>query len=105
MCFCAPECGTVLAMSVSMVSPVFIGRQDEMSALTAMLSQAADMSGPAAARALCSRTLSRPTPRAVAWASREGAVRVGDHGFDGLRLVRAWPASPAESQPAEKSAR
>jgi hypothetical protein len=28
-------------MSVSMVSPVFIGRQDEMSALTVMLSQAA----------------------------------------------------------------
>ena len=29
-------------MSVSVVSPVFIGRQDEMSALTVMLSQAAD---------------------------------------------------------------
>jgi DNA-binding CsgD family transcriptional regulator len=33
-------CGTVAAMSPSVVSPVFIGRQEEMTALTAMLGQA-----------------------------------------------------------------
>jgi len=62
-------------------------------------------SGPAAARALRSRALTRLTPRAVTWANREGAVRVGDHGFDGIRLLRGWPASPAESHSAEKFAR
>ena len=42
MCFCGPTCGTVLTMSVSVVSPVFIGRREEIAALTALLSRAAD---------------------------------------------------------------
>jgi len=62
-------------------------------------------SGLAAARALRSRTLARPAPRSVTWANGEETVQVRDHGLDGIRLLRAWPAGPAESPSAEKFAR
>jgi hypothetical protein len=54
--------------------------------------------------ALRSRALTQLTPRAVTWANREGAVRVGDHGLDGQRLLCARRARP-ESASAEKYAR